>query len=178
MIFGRSDDVDKTFAHVAKILAYCVTAGNIYFSWGYLMNTLRIQSNDAKFIASGVLAVSVSVVEAAVFTAMFNPGVMGKVLGRPREVLTNPDPNVPKFSANFQMLALAGFCILAGLAFWFDYNATINQMGVSNTLEARLIAAIFVTGGEVMFGCSNVFELSSAHNKPAGQTTQTIPRKD
>jgi hypothetical protein len=161
MIFGRASEIDKAFAVGAKYLAYGMMLSNCYFTFGYLQGRLGIGSDDLKFIASISVSALVTFVEAACFSALFDPSVIGKILARPKDVLSNPDERVVNISSLAQNAAIAAFCLFAVLAFWFDYNASISQLKVQNTLEARIIAAVFVMGGEILFGCHNVFSHSS-----------------
>ncbi|BAZ41451.1 hypothetical protein NIES4101_74170 [Calothrix sp. NIES-4101] len=176
MIFGRTSEVDKTFAQVAKLLAYGMIASNCFFTFGYLQSRLGIGNNDLRFIASITVSVLVSIVEAATFSAIFNPELLPKLLGRSAETMRHPDKDVVGISRLAQNAALVMLCAISVLAFWFDFNASISQLRVQDTLEARLIACIFVMGGEVLFACENIFlhnSKSSSSFKDSHQSDRT-----
>jgi hypothetical protein len=156
MIFGRTQEIDKMFATVAKFLAFGMIISNCYFTFGYLQTRLGIGNDDLKFIASITVSLLVTIVEATTFSALFNPDLLPKLLGRSAETMRNPDKDVVGVSKLAQNAALVMLCVIAILAFWFDYNASISQLRVQNTLEARVIAAVFVMGGEILFACQNI----------------------
>lgn len=156
MIFGRTQEIDKFFAGIAKYLAFAMVISNCYFTFGYLERRLGIGNDDLKFIAAVTVSVLVTVVEATAFSALFNPELLPKLIGRSAETLKMPDKEAVGISQMAQNAALAGLCVMAVLAFWFDYNASISQLRVQNTLESRIIAAVFVMGGEILFACQNI----------------------
>jgi hypothetical protein len=160
-VFGRTAAIDKMFASTAQWLAVGMIVANCYFTWGYLQGRLGIGNEDLKFIASVTVSILVTIVEATTFSALFNPDQLAWLLGRNKETINHPDSNVVSISTTSQNAALVGLCVISVLAFWFDYNASISQLKVQNTLEARVIAGVFVIGGEILFACQNILLQSS-----------------
>lgn len=156
MIFGRTSEIDKLFALVAKYLGFAMIISNCYFTFGYLQGRLGIGSDDLKFIASVTVSLLVTIVEAATFSALFNPELMLRLMGRSSEAMRHPDDRARGMSDVAQNAALVALCVIAVLAFWFDYNASISQLKVTSTIESRIIAAVFVMGGEILFACQNI----------------------
>lgn len=157
MIFGRTAETDRFFAFVAKYLAYGMILSNCYFTFGYLQTRLGIGNDDLKFISSVTVSLLVSIVESATFSALFNPELVIRMMGRSNEAIKHPDERAKGLSDAAQNAALAALVVIAVLAFWFDYNASISQLQVRSTLESRVIAAVFVMGGEILFACQNIF---------------------